>query len=283
MKKIENIPLVPACEHIAELNRLTLLICEYIQPEAIILYGDYARTAVASPLKGYEMLILTGTSHGPSSQEISAYLNVHYPIEERQEKTLSLCLFTTDIVRQMTSRSYFLHNVRTEGILLYPKESYPLPDHLKWKPTRAFGHLVTHAGRSLNLGKTLAGDAGQNFRNANYRLAAFYLFQATREFIHALLYIQYGFIPETNGNIYTAYEYIRHCSEQLIRLDSSENIPFYQFLKRLSCLYELSLSENTYINPNVLPVYLEKLQSLEIAAGQLYTEKAQLLGSLQNT
>lgn len=283
MKKIENIPLVPACEHTAELNRLTLLICEYIQPEVIILYGHYARTPAASPHKGYEMLILTETSHGPSSQEVCAYLNVHYPIEERQEQMLSLCLFTTDIVRKMTSRSYFLYNIRIEGILLYQNENCHLPDRLKWKPTRAYGHLLTHAGRSLNLSKTLAEDAERNFRNGNYRLTAFYLFQAIREFIYAVLYTQYGFIPEINGNIYTAYEYIHHCSEPLIRLDSSENIPLYQLLKRLSCLYELSLSENPYINPDVLPLYLEKLKSLEIAAGQFYTEKIQLLGSLQNT
>lgn len=56
---MKTIPMVPACQNMEELHKLTDLICECIHPQMVILFGYYAGMDFHNALKGYEMLVIT--------------------------------------------------------------------------------------------------------------------------------------------------------------------------------------------------------------------------------
>ena len=75
---MKTIPMVPACQNMEELHKLTDLICEYIHPQMVILFGYYAGMDFHNALKGYEMLVIMEEKPTLTVRELVGYLKTHY-------------------------------------------------------------------------------------------------------------------------------------------------------------------------------------------------------------
>lgn len=280
---MKTIPKVPATQNIEELQKLTGLICECIQPEMVILLGHYAGMKISSILKGYELLILTKNNPKLSYRELLHYLNLHNNPEERKEKYIAIYLFTTDFVRQMSPQSYFFTSARREGILLYQSENCDLKERTKYKPTRVYQNIRKDVETSLTTGKFILTDAIRHQESQHYRLAAFYLYLATIQFIRAVSLVHYGFIPDENEELSIAYSKIRYCSQELSDLwEKSGKLTSIQMFGRLLSYYHHTKMEKFFIkHSDTLPEYVDKLQDLEKASEMFCTERLHFLEKLQ--
>ena len=70
---MKTIPMVPACQNMEELHKLTDLICEYIHPQMVILFGYYAGMDFHNALKGYEMLVIMEEKPTLTDRELVGY------------------------------------------------------------------------------------------------------------------------------------------------------------------------------------------------------------------
>ena len=139
---MKTIPMVPACQNMEELHKLTDLICEYIHPQMVILFGYYAGMDFHNALKGYEILVIMEEKPTLTVRELVGYLKTHYPLDNRKEKNLSLHIFTAEFIHHRTSLSYFFYAIRKEGILLYESENCILKESVAYKPTRSYQQIV---------------------------------------------------------------------------------------------------------------------------------------------
>ena len=99
---MKTIPMVPACQNMEELHKLTDLICEYIHPQMVILFGYYAGMDFHNALKGYEMLVIMEEKPTLTVRELVGYLKTHYPLDNRKEKNLSLHIFTAEFIHHLS-------------------------------------------------------------------------------------------------------------------------------------------------------------------------------------
>ena len=149
---MKTIPMVPACQNMEELHKLTDLICEYIHPQMVILFGYYAGMDFHNALKGYEMLVIMEEKPTLTVRELVGYLKTHYPLDNRKEKNLSLHIFTAEFIHHRTSLSYFFYAIRKEGILLYESENCILKESVAYIPTRSYQQIVGLSDQCLALG-----------------------------------------------------------------------------------------------------------------------------------
>ena len=146
---MKTIPFVPACQNMAEIQKLTVLITDFIHPEMIVLFGRYAGMPLYDIRGGYELLILTEAQPSVSVKELTGYLATHFPLQERKEPNIALHLLTVGFVHHRSSQSYFLYTIRKEGILLYKNESCKLRDVVYYKPVRSYRQAEGYSDQCL--------------------------------------------------------------------------------------------------------------------------------------
>jgi len=278
------IPMVPACQNMAELKKLTDLVCECVHPDMIVLFGHYAGMNEVCIHRGYEFLVITREPQSETYRDVLSYINEHHPQEVRTEKYLSVYLFTVDSVQQMTSRSYFLMSIRREGILLYRSEECSIQEHHKWKPNYALRHTANFTGHAMKMGKALLADAERNYEMQIYRLTAFYLYQAAIEFTHAAVFAHYGFLPNQSKDLFNSYMHIRQCTKELAELwNTPRDETGVSLLRRLAGYKRYISADYVNANPDSLSQCIEKVKILQIIAERFCSEKLLLLKNLQNT
>ena len=215
---MKTIPMVPACQNMEELHKLTDLICEYIHPQMVILFGYYAGMDFHNALKGYEILVIMEEKPTLTVRELVGYLKTHYPLDSRKEKNLSLHIFTAEFIHHRTSLSYFFYAIRKEGILLYESENCILKESVAYKPTRSYQQIVGLSDQCLALGRAFLQDAQRHIDGGIPRLAAYYLYQAVVQFLRAGNMVHYGFLAEGREDLVTTYLKIRYCTKEIAAL-----------------------------------------------------------------
>ena len=71
---MKTIPFVPACQNMEEIQKLAVLITDFIHPEMIVLFGRYAGMPSYDIRGGYELLILTANQLAVGVKEVMGYL-----------------------------------------------------------------------------------------------------------------------------------------------------------------------------------------------------------------
>ena len=87
---MKTIPFVPACQNMEEIQKLAVLITDFIHPEMIVLFGRYAGMPSYDIRGGYELLILTANQLAVGVKEVMGYLAMNFPEKDRKEPYLSL-------------------------------------------------------------------------------------------------------------------------------------------------------------------------------------------------
>ena len=82
---MKTIPFVPACQNMEEIQKLAVLITDFIHPEMIVLFGRYAGMPSYDIRGGYELLILTANQLAVGVKEVMGYLAMNFPEKDRKE------------------------------------------------------------------------------------------------------------------------------------------------------------------------------------------------------
>ena len=171
---MKTIPFVPACQNMEEIQKLAVLITDFIHPEMIVLFGRYAGMPSYDIRGGYELLILTANQPAVGVKEVMGYLAMNFPEKDRKEPYLSLHLLTVVFVHHHSSQSHFLYTIRKEGVLLYKNESCKLKDKVCYKPVRSYRQAEGYSDQCLALGRAFLQDARRQQQSGIPRMSAFY-------------------------------------------------------------------------------------------------------------
>ncbi len=279
---MKTIPIVPACQNIEEIHRLSHLIIDFIHPEMIILFGQYAGMSLHDIRKGYEMLILTVDQPKVGIRELTGYLDSHFPAEDRKEKYLSLHLLTVNFVHHRSTQSYFLYIIRKEGILLYKSQSCKLKDEVHYKPTRCYRQAEGHSDQCLALGRAFLQDARRQQQNGIPRLSAFYISQATAQFLRAAAFVYYSFIPEQKEDLLVTYLRIRNCSADMACLWAGDGwLSEWNLFGRLqSFCYKARYSYPFTVDSDLLVRCMASALKMEKVVGDFCMEQLRFLKAL---
>ena len=82
---MKTIPFVPACQNMEEIQKLAVLITDFIHPEMIVLFGRYAGMPSYDIRGGYELLILTANQLAVGVKEVMGYLAMNFPEKDRKD------------------------------------------------------------------------------------------------------------------------------------------------------------------------------------------------------
>ena len=265
-----------------EIKKITNLICDVLHPEMIVLFGQYAGMPPTNILGGYEFLILCRETSPVLLRELRHYINLHLTMEEGQEKSLSLNLFSVDLVIHKSYLSYFLLTIRQQGILLYTNNRYNLLEKIRFRPQRIYEHTLKQTARCLSMGKAFLENARYNREQKTWPLTAFHLYQAAVQLMQAIMFAHFGFIPNASEDLLTFYSHIRYCSEELNGLwDGDNNLSGWRFFSRLQQFHKQALSSGEfYTSPVLLSDCLERAHLLLLAAENFCQEKLSFLKSL---
>lgn len=268
------IPSISVCHNIDELNRLVSLICEYIHPELIILFGKYAGMQSTDIREGYELLILTKEVTAVSYQDLNTYLHTHFKIEDREEKNLMIHMFSLDFVRRISSISPFFLLARRQGILLYRKKDCKLKERIKYKGRKVSQCIKINTELALNLAKLFLNDAKQQHEVKNERIAGFYLYQSAIQLTRAVTYAYYGFIPQGVEDLQLTYSRIRYCTSELLELWGKDgDYESWRQLGRLQMMnYHARFSPQFKIDTILIKNCLAKIEAFVLAT-EAYCEK----------
>lgn len=265
-----------------EIKKITDLICDVLQPEMIILFGQYAGMPPTNILKGYEFLILHRETSPVLLRELRHSINLHLPLEERQEKSLSLNLFPVDLVIHKSYLSYFLLTIRQQGVLLYTNNRYNLLEKVRFQPQRIYEHTLKQTTKCLSIGKAFLENAQYNWEKNTWPLTAFHLYQAALQLMQAIMFVHFGFIPNATEDLLTFYSHIRYCSEELNGLwDGDDNLSGWRFFSRLQHFHKQALSsEEFHTSPILLSDCLKRTHLFRLTAENFCQEKLAFLKNL---
>ena len=279
---MKTIPIVPACQNIEEIHRLSCMIEDFIHPEMIILFGRYAGMALHDIRGGYEMLILTADRPKVGIRELAGYLDSHFPVGDRKEKYLSLHLLTVNFVHHRSTQSHFLYTIRNEGILLYKSPSCKLKAEVHYKPTRCYRQAEGYSDLCLALGRAFLQDARRQQQNGIPRLSAFYLSQAVTQFLRAAAFVYYGFIPEQKEDLLVTYLRVRNCSAGMACLWAGDGwLSEWTLFGRLqSFCYKARYSYPFTVDSDLLARCMASALKTEKVAGDFCAERLRLLDAL---
>ena len=279
---MKTIPMVPACQNLEELQKLTTLVCECIHPEMVILFGHYAGMSFQEIRSGYEMLILVKEPSPISVRELTGFLKDRYAIEDRKEKNLSFHIFESEFAYHRSSLSYFFYIIRNEGILLYQNKTSKLTEKAHYKATRTHHLVAGFSEQCRALGKAFMQDAQRHADNGIPRLAAYNLYQAVVQFLRAANVAHYGFLPGEKEDLVSQYLRIRYCSKEIADLwKGEEKLSEWRMFGRIqSFSYKARFSYPYPLNSDLLLSCLSFAYKTEKAVEKFCQERVQFLESL---
>ena len=280
---MKTIPLIPACQNMEELQKLTNLICEYVHPQMIILFGYYAGMTIGNVLKGYELLILTQEKPSVSYRALLQYLELHFHVADRREKNLGVYLYPLEFVKYKSVQSYFLTTIRQEGLLLYKSENCKLNERIRYKPIKALQQAEKSYQLAFELGQAFLDNARHNLESGSCRLTAFHLYQSALQFIRAVNFVYYGFVLEERENLLIAFSRVRYCSTELMQLwEGDKELAAWRLFGRLQSFdYQARFKEQFRIQENLLNRYVKQLQLLETVTEHFCTQRLKEMKILQ--
>ena len=187
-----------------ELRRIVEIIREAVEPEMVILFGSHARgdwveDEETGYISDYDILVVVRPRHADGGSN---------RLQQRVEREVGDALkhphvnaiaHRVDFVNsKLAERQYFFTDIAREGIMLYdsgrytPAEAKELDDaDRKRIAERDFEQWFPSADSFLI-------DFGHAFERDDYKIAAFYLHQATERFYAAILLVHTGHKPRTH-------------------------------------------------------------------------------------
>jgi len=261
-----------------ELQRVTKLICETVNPEKIILYGSYAtgewqedryseKHIVYGFDSDYDILVITKEGDRRKDYEISSQ------ITNRARYRVPINVITHDIIyinKQLTVGQYFFTEIIAKGIMLFdagntsfaePKEltkgersDIAQHDFEKWFPS------------ALNFLQTAA--YSQEVLKAN-REAAFLLHQSAERTYHTILLVFTGYKPKTH-NLDKLRTYTMKFSTELYSVfPCNSKVEQHLFSLLQKGYVDARYSDDYFITEGELKILIDRIKNLQSIAKKI--------------
>jgi len=190
-----------------ELQRITKLIVETVDPEKIILFGSHATGSWVEDryteghityeyISDYDLLVITKPGEKKADYEITDQ------VENRLRFRTPVNVITHDIDyvnKQLGEGQYFFSDIRKEGILLYDAGTILLAERREMKSEEIKQRAQKDFAKWFD--SAIEFVAGTEFyaRRAQYNIAAFELHQAAERTYNCLLLVFTGYKPKTHN------------------------------------------------------------------------------------
>lgn len=278
---MKTLQFIPAYGNMEEIQKITTLICECVNPLFVILFGHYAGMYLHSPKDGYEFLILTDDASDESMSKIYYYLNENYPVTDRKEKHLSMNLLPLGFVNSELNHNYFLSKISTQGLLLYDSGKNTLWKRNNFNCISARKEVEHISSTYLSLANQFLTDAKQHYSLKEYRSTAFNLYQAARLYLWIAVKVYYGYVPKSHNYIYSTYSLARHISGGLYELWDIADIGGKHALNCLNNFKNESRFKKEFnMTTEILTSFILKIQKLAEETTKICEFRMDLLGRI---
>lgn len=213
-----------------EIQRITEIIREVVDPEKIILFGSYAkgtwvedrytdkRGTLHEYISDYDFLVVTrGNPEKTYTQESKIMDRV-----DRYKPPVNLEIHELDYINKgLDEGEYFFVDIVREGILLFDKDSVHFaspreltPQEKKEKAQRYFDTWFPQAEKCLKTSKF-------NLKEGDFKLGVFILHQAAESLYYATLLVFTDYKPKTH-NLWRLRKKAKPYSKELFEIFRAE-------------------------------------------------------------
>ena len=190
-----------------ELQRVTKLIVETVDPEKIILFGSHATGTWVEDvyteghityeyISDYDLLVVTKMGERKTDYEITDQ------IENRLRFRTPVTVITHDIEyvnKQLSEGQYFFTDIAKEGIMLYDAETVPLAERRELNSKEIKERAQKDFDKWYNSAEAFLKSVSFNLNEKQLNIAAFELHQAAERTYNALILVFTGYKPKTHN------------------------------------------------------------------------------------
>ena len=250
-----------------DLMRIVSIICEYMSPDMIILFGKYADGIMRSKIGGYELLVVTEKTVNVNLFALYVYIDNKYPSCSRNESLLSIHILPVDYINTNISTNYFLYMIREEGVVLYSHNDTALRIKGKLKSSTVYKKAKMNCERCMSFGNTVLKCAERSVNDNELRLAAMLLPLAAEQFMLALRLVCYGYVGP-KGILPHAFLMSRHCSENLAKEFDFRQSDNHNMFNRLQILMVAPRYHNAIpVKKSEIVRYIDRIRLLKEICG----------------
>lgn len=227
-----------------QIHQIVKIIKEVAVPEKIILFGSYAKGKQVEHrytgkdgiryeyISDYDFLVVT-KNNTIKEYELEDIINNR---TDRFEPSINLQIHEIDYINEgLEFGQYFFTDIVNEGILLYDTNKVHFADPRQLTAAEEKEKAQRYFDIWFPQGNEFLIDASNAINRKSYKIAAFYLHQATESLYYATLLVFTGYKPKTH-NIWKLRKQAKVLSEELflifpIETDKYEN-HLFDLLKR---------------------------------------------------
>lgn len=255
-----------------QIDKITRIIKEVVDPEKIILFGSYATGNWVEDryteghitfeyISDYDFLVVVKSGEKLQSDLVQDMIENRCHFRE----PVNAIIHDIDYVNQAFSEGqYFFSDIYKEGILLYDAENVPfeMPRKLSFSETKAiaqrdFDNWYSNAQDFLEM-------AIHGAKKGKYRISVFLLHQATECFYNSVILTFTGYKPKTH-NLHKLRRYTKRFSVELFSVfpyptEDKEESYLFDLLKKgyLDARYK----KNYKVTKEELSALLKRVQKL---------------------
>ncbi|MCW3074272.1 MAG: hypothetical protein JWP69_1341 [Flaviaesturariibacter sp.] len=229
-----------------ELQRVTKLIVETVDPEKIILFGSHATNTWVEDqyteghityeyTSDYDLLVVTKEGERKADYEITDQ------IENRLRFRTPVNVITHDIGyvnKQLEEGQYFFSDIQKEGIMLFDAGNMPLSERRELAPAEIKDRAQKDFDKWFSSANAFLKSVSFNLQEKEYKIAAFELHQAAERTYNAIILVFTGYKPKT------------HNLEKLSRLSKS-------FSKKVANVFPKNTPQEEHLFGLLLKGYLD--------------------------
>lgn len=191
-----------------EINHITEIIRDVIDPEMIILFGSYAKGKQVNHryngrdgilyeyISDYDFLVVVNKVTKETSDQ-------EWIIEERAEQyepPVNIEIHETEFINYGLERGqYFFSDIVKEGILLFDKGTVTFAEARELTPEEQKEIDKEYFDTWYTRGQEFLLDTKNAIDRGSFKIAAFYLHQATENFLNTILLVFTGYKPRTHN------------------------------------------------------------------------------------
>ncbi len=248
-----------------ELKKIIKALLEYKEVEMIILFGSYAtgnyvhsdryvENGIIYEYKSdYDLLIIFSTNKQAGN------LGYVYGITETLNKLKTLTPVSpiyegaTFVNKQLADGNYFFNEIKSKGIVLYNSKRKKLARKRKLSIEEIQKQAQEYFDDWFESANGFLKTYFFNFREKDYKIAAFQLHQATERYYHTLTLV------------FTGYKHKTHNLEELGRIASSHDLEYKKIFPRHSEIerHHFTLLKKAYIDARYKKGYTITGEELE--------------------
>lgn len=270
-----------------QLEQVTKIIVDTVQPEKVILFGSYARGKWVEEqhreghilheyVSDYDILVVTRRGDERVEHHVQEMIevrcNFHTPV--------TVIVHSIDYVNtRLSEGQYFFSDIKKEGILLYDADNIPLAEQRELNPEERQKLAQEDFDTWFIPAREFLVDTENALQRNSLKNAAFYLHQAAERTYNAAILVFTGYKPRTH-NLGKLIRLCRDFSPELARVfpnSNDEETRLFNLLKR--AYIDARYKKEYTITAEEVVVLLARVKQLQAITERICQEKIASLGT----